>query len=62
METNQIQIGKRALATSSDLATHLQVTTRTIQNWRKAGRIPFLRITARSLRYDIDQVERALAK
>ena len=48
--------------TTDELATHYQVTTRTIANWRDAGRIPFLRITARCFRYDLDQVERALAK
>jgi excisionase family DNA binding protein len=48
--------------TTAQLADHLTVTPRTIQNWRDARKIPFLRITARSFRYDLDQVERALSK
>ena len=50
------------MLTSADLARHLQVTTRTVQNWRDAGKVPFIRITARCFRYDLDQVQRALAK
>jgi hypothetical protein len=38
------------------------VTTRTVANWRASGRIPFVRITARCIRYKIDAVEAALAK
>ena len=43
-----------------DLAAHLKVTPRTIQNWRDAGKIPFVRITARCFRYDLAEVEKAL--
>ncbi len=46
--------------TTNELAERLTVTPRTLQNWRDAGKIPFLRITARSFRYDWDQVVRAL--
>ena len=53
---------KRKPLKTQELADHLQVTTRTLANWRSMGRIPFLRITARCFRYDLDQVERALAK
>lgn len=55
-------ITKRTLLTTEDLAAHVKVTPRTIQNWRDAGKIPFLRITARCFRYDLDQVERSLSK
>jgi len=48
--------------TTTGLASHYGVTTRTIANWRACGKIPYLRITARCFRYDLDQVERALAK
>jgi hypothetical protein len=48
--------------TTEELAAHYQVSTRTIANWRDAGKIPFLRITARCFRYDLDQVARALSK
>ena len=48
--------------TTDELAAHYKVTTRTIANWRDKGRIPFVRITARCFRYDLDQCARALAK
>jgi predicted site-specific integrase-resolvase len=48
--------------TTARLANHLQVTTRTLANWRAEGRIPFWRLTARALRYELSAVERALQK
>jgi len=53
---------KQKPLTTTELAQTFSVTERTIQNWRNAGKIPFLRITARCFRYDLDQVARALAK
>lgn len=53
---------KRKPLTTNGLADHYGVTPRTIANWRAVGKIPYLRITARCFRYDLDQVERALAK
>lgn len=47
---------------TEQLAAYYTVTPRTIANWRAKGLIPYLRITARNFRYDLDQVERALAK
>lgn len=47
--------------TTEELAQHFRVSTRTIANWRDSGKIPYLRITARCFRYDLDQVARALA-
>jgi predicted site-specific integrase-resolvase len=38
------------------------VTMRCLHNWRKEGRIPYWRVTARCFRYDLSAVERALAK
>jgi len=48
--------------TTRQLANYLQVTTRTLATWRAEGRIPFWRLTPRCLRYNLDDVERALAK
>jgi predicted site-specific integrase-resolvase len=48
--------------TTRQLANHLQVSARTLANWRKDGRIPYWRLTARALRYELSAVERALAK
>jgi predicted site-specific integrase-resolvase len=46
--------------TSRQLADHLQVTMRCLANWRKTGRIPFMRLTARCLRYELGAVREAL--
>lgn len=62
MKDTEFAIIKRKPLTTEELAEHYQVTTRTIANWRDMGKIPFLRITARCFRYDLDQVERALSK
>ena len=45
---------------TAELAAHLRVTPRCIQNWRDAGKIPFIRITARCIRYSLAEVEAAL--
>jgi predicted site-specific integrase-resolvase len=48
--------------TTRELANHLRVTTRCLANWRKQGLIPYWRLTARALRYELSAVERALSK
>jgi excisionase family DNA binding protein len=48
--------------TTRQLANYLQVTTQTLANWRASGRIPYWRMTARAFRYNLSEVERALAK
>ena len=48
--------------TSTQLATHLQVGTRTLATYRAKGRIPFMRLNSRNIRYRLSDVERALAK
>lgn len=48
--------------TTADVATRYQVTTRTVANWRASGKIPFMRITTRCIRYKIADVEAALSK
>jgi excisionase family DNA binding protein len=53
---------KQKPLTTQELADHLSVTTRTLSTWRARGKIPYLRITARCFRYNLDQVERALAE
>jgi predicted site-specific integrase-resolvase len=47
---------------TATLAAHFGVTPRCTQNWRDAGRIPFIRITARCLRYNLSEVEAALSR
>ena len=48
--------------TSRQLADHLQVTTRTLANYRDQRLIPFWRLNSRNIRYRISEVERALAR
>jgi excisionase family DNA binding protein len=47
--------------TTRELAERLSVSTRTIQAWRDTGKLPHIRITARSFRYVWEQVELWLA-
>jgi hypothetical protein len=48
--------------TTAQLAAHLQVTTRTIANYREQRLIPYWRLNSRNIRYRISEVERALAR
>jgi excisionase family DNA binding protein len=48
--------------TTAQLANHLQVTTRTLANWRADGRIPFWRLSRCAMRYELSAVEAALGK
>jgi predicted site-specific integrase-resolvase len=48
--------------TTRQLAEFLQVTPRCLANWRKEGRIPYWKLSARALRYSLSDVERALSK
>jgi hypothetical protein len=48
--------------TTAQLAAHLQVTSRTIANYREQRLIPFWRLNSRNIRYRLSDVERALAK
>jgi predicted DNA-binding transcriptional regulator YafY len=47
--------------TTAQLAIHLQVSTRTIANYREQRLIPYWRINSRNIRYRISDVERALS-
>lgn len=46
---------------SRQLAAIYGVSERTLANWRAQGRIPFIRITARCIRYSLADCEKALA-
>ena len=48
--------------TTAQLAAHLQVTTRTIANYREQRLIPFWRLNARKILYRISDVERYLSR
>ena len=46
---------------TKEVAAHLGVTSRTVQNYRDQGKIPYVRINARTFRYNLAEVEKALA-
>ena len=48
------------LLTTLEMAAYFAATPRTIVSWREAGRIPFHRLTARCIRYKLEEVEQAL--
>lgn len=47
--------------TTAQLAEHLQVTTRTIANYREQRIIPFWRLNQRRILYRLNDVERCLS-
>jgi predicted site-specific integrase-resolvase len=42
------------------LAKHLDISHRTLEEWRRRGKVPYLRITSRSIRYRLGDVLEAL--
>ena len=46
----------------ADIAAHYQVTTRTVASWHAQGKLPFIQINPRCIRYRADDVQRALAR
>ena len=52
----------RRLLTKRELAAALNVCERTIDNWVAQKRIPYLRLSARLLRFNLAKVEAALAR
>lgn len=48
------------LVKESTLAGLLDVSTRTLRTWRSEGRIPYHRLSAGVIRYDVNQVFTAL--
>ena len=52
----------RCLLTKQESALALGVSPRTIDNWMAQRRIPFIRISARLIRFDLNRVKNALAR
>jgi excisionase family DNA binding protein len=52
----------KRLLSKKELAKLLGVSTRTIENWLAAKRIPRLRLSARLTRFSLPRVEAALAR
>jgi len=56
-------LGKKEWPISTkQLASYLSVTPRTIAAYREKGLIPFWKVNARLIRYDLAAVEAALGK
>jgi DNA-binding transcriptional MerR regulator len=47
---------RKSLANRQGLAEALGCTIRTVANYERKGMIPFIRIGARTVRYDVDDV------
>jgi excisionase family DNA binding protein len=52
----------KRLLSKRELAAALNVSERTIDNWVAQKRIPYLRLSARLLRFNLAKVEAALAR
>jgi excisionase family DNA binding protein len=52
----------RCFLSKQELALALGVSPRTIDNWMKQRRIPFIRISARLIRFDLNRVKEALQR
>ena len=52
----------RHLLTKQELASVLGVSPRTISSWTAQKRIPFLRFSARFVRFNLERVKTALAR
>lgn len=50
------------LITADAIALRFGVTVRTVNRWVRDGAIPYLRPSRRVVRFDLELVERALAK
>jgi len=59
--SSPIVAGLERPVTTAQLAEHLQVTTRTIANYREQRIIPFWRLNARRILYRLSDVERSLS-
>jgi predicted site-specific integrase-resolvase len=51
-----------ALWTSAQLADHLNISPRSLEKMRAAGRIPFIRLSATSVRYRPAEIQAWLSK
>jgi hypothetical protein len=53
---------ERPLETRRELAKRYSVSERTIANWMRSGLIPFLAISARTIRFDPSEVDAAVVR
>ncbi|MCH8824009.1 MAG: helix-turn-helix domain-containing protein [Planctomycetes bacterium] len=51
----------RTLQTARDVAERFGVSVTTVRRWVRAGRIPYIRVSRRVIRFDLDEIERVAA-
>ena len=56
------RIAMPKLITVCELSKHFSVHPETVRLWVRTGRVPCIRPTARTIRFDLKAVEKALAK
>ena len=49
-------------ATLEEVATHLRLNRRTIERYIKQGWLPVIRLSGRTMRFDLAEVDKAVAK
>ena len=62
MNQDTIQNEGRRLETRRELAKRYSVSERTVANWMRAKLIPWLSISARTIRFDPSEVDAALSR
>jgi excisionase family DNA binding protein len=50
------------LLTTSELAAHLRVTSKTVQRWARTGHIPAFQLSKKAFRYNLEAVLARLVK
>ena len=50
-----------AILTKAEVAKHFQITERTLENWMKAGYVPYFRF-GRAVRFSLAEVQRHVEK
>ena len=60
-QTSADTLGKYALATAPELARLCKVSRRSVDNWTKSRRIPFIKIGA-AVRFNVPEVMAALGR
>jgi excisionase family DNA binding protein len=56
------QLVSRHLHSKQEVALAAGVSLRTVDNWMAQKRIPFIRLSARLIRFDLERVKAALAR
>lgn len=54
----QTSVGISKLVTSRAVAERFGVSVTTVRRWVRNGRIPYARVSKRTIRFDLEEVER----